>query len=307
MLRQQQIPLWLHLGAFLVRIGLGVTFFWTGNDLVTPPLSVAKLEDRLGDLAQIGLVTPSTIIQVVQLIGHMEVAAGLFLIIGLFTRPAAVGLAALLALYLVRTGAGSLFAVKDAGLLGAALALALNGSGFLSLDAMLAGWGPVKRLAAPAPSWLARFGPLFLRLGLAVVFLWSGVNMLTHLDASAQEMAKAQVIPDWPLLNRIDVVAQAYWLGVGQIVFAAMLLFGLLTKPVAGVACIFIGVLLVRLGVFTLAMVKDVALLGAALSLVAMGAGVLSLDGLVRRLLDALRKRPASPLAVRGGEARSRS
>ncbi|MEK7873249.1 MAG: DoxX family protein [Chloroflexota bacterium] len=298
MVRRQDIPFWLHLGSFLVRIGLGIVFFWTGNDLLTPPLAIPKLESRLGDLAEIGLVTPSTIQQVFQLIGHIEVAGGLLLIIGLLTRPAAATLAGLLAVYLLRTGEPNLFEVKDAALLSAALALALSGSALLSLDGFLAGRGSVRRMAAPPPRWIALLGPLLLRFGLSSVFLWSGVHMLTDPQAIVREMAQTRFIPDQPPFNQIDVLTLVSWSGIAHVVAAVLLLLGFLTKPVAAVMCIFIVLLMSRLGVFTLSMVKDLALAGVALSLATSGPGVLALDNGLRLLADRLRRRrrPGRPV-----------
>ena len=300
MARQHKIPFWLHLGSFLVRIGLGVAFFWNGNDLLTPPLMISRLEGRLGNLVEIGLVTPSTVDQVFQLIGHIEVAAGLLLIIGLFTRPAAISLAGLLALYLLRTGAHNLFEVKDAALLGASLALALSGSAFLSLDGFLADWGPVKRMASPPPRWLAMFGPTLLRAGLAVVFFWSGVHMMTDPRAFARELAQLQFIPNQPPFNQLDMLSLIMWTGVAHVLAAVLLFLGFLAKPVAVIASIFIGVLMIRLGVFTLAMVKDLALVGAALSLAAAGPGALALDSGIRQLAERLRKRRGSGRSAPG-------
>lgn len=291
MARQQKTPFWQHLGSFLVRIGLGIAFFWNGNDLLTPPLAISRLESRLGNLVDIGLVTPSTVHQVFQLIGHIEVAAGLLLIIGLFTRPAAISLAGLLAIYLLRTGAHNLFEVKDAALLGAALALALSGSGFVSLDGFLANWGLVKRMASPAPRWLALFGPTLLRLGLAVVFFWSGVHMMTDPRAFIQELSQMQFIPNQPPFNQVDVQALVMWTGIAHVLAGTLLVLGFLTKPVAVIVCIFMGMLMTRLGVFTLPMVKDLALVGAALSLAAAGPGALALDNAVRELAGKVRKR----------------
>lgn len=133
-------------GMVLLRLGVGVVFLWFGvaqlrnPDFGAPylPLFVYSLGDS------IGVVDFDRLFTVIH--GAIEVALASALIVGLFTRAVALLLTVQLAVIVVTVHtlagpatalAGPAIAVRDFGVLIAALVVAINGPDRLAAD----GWG----------------------------------------------------------------------------------------------------------------------------------------------------------------------
>ena len=127
----------------LLRLGVGVVFLWFGvAQLRDPDFGAAYLPElvyTIGDA--IGVVDFDRLFTVIH--GAIEVALASALIVGLFTRAAALLLAAQLAVIVVTVyvRAGPVVAVPDFGVLIATLVVAINGPDRLAAD----GWGAGRR------------------------------------------------------------------------------------------------------------------------------------------------------------------
>jgi len=132
-------PRQLDLGLAVLRIVGGIVFAAHGAQ----KLFVYGLDGVAGGFAQMGIPLAGVVGPAV---GVIELLGGIALVLGLLTRPFAIGLAAVMlgALFSVHLAAG--FFLPNGyefvfALFGAAATLAITGAGRLSLDARLFGRG----------------------------------------------------------------------------------------------------------------------------------------------------------------------
>lgn len=260
-----------------LRLLVAIALLWMGVDKLNHPDSVSRLAARLGEVGPQANVTA-----LLQLYGWLEVALAIALLVGLGTRYAAGGVAALALLALARTGFDSIIKSKDFGLAGGALAIVLLGAGAWSLDA----WLTRRKSSGLPPGDSAskqRLALLLLRSGLAATFLWNGLDKLSGADDIARTLVNLGTIPPWPIVSTADPVALMLVLGWFEIALALMLLTGLFARVSAMVALLLMGLFMLRIGVFNGMMVKDVGLSGVALGITLIGGGLWSLDHLRQR------------------------
>ncbi len=130
----QQLQTYPNAGLFLTRVMLAVVFVFHGSQKLFGLFGGHGIEGTAGFFEQIGMPFPTAS---VVLAGGTELLGGLALALGLFARPAALGLAATMfvAAFSAHTGFGS----QDGGmeypltLAVLALALALSGPGRFAL------------------------------------------------------------------------------------------------------------------------------------------------------------------------------
>ena len=129
-------------GMVLLRIGTGVVFLWFGvAQLRDPDFGGAYLPEfvyKIGE--QLGIIEFERLFTVIH--GSIEVALASALIVGLFTRVAALLLALQLAAIVVTVYmlAGSAIAIRDCGVLIATLVVFMNGPDHMSADS----WGKTR-------------------------------------------------------------------------------------------------------------------------------------------------------------------
>jgi len=228
---------------------------------------------------------------------------GALLLLGLFTRPAALALAAGYAALVVSTGVGEIGNAKNLAVVGAALALAIAGPGLRALD-----------LRANAPAWLAaqpgrkalRSSHLALRVGVASVFLANGWGKFVAMGRLADELQASGAIPAWPIVGEMSPRMLVLWIGTGELAIGWFLLFGLLTKITAIVAMALLLLYFSRLGLLTSLMVKDLVILAQLVALAVVGSEAWGFDGelgrMQRRSLEREAARAAAKAAARAAE-----
>jgi uncharacterized membrane protein YphA (DoxX/SURF4 family) len=164
----------------VLRLGLGLLLLLRGAGVVFFPAPDAFTQ-RLGDAARWGF-NPATSDLVLFLLGCTEIAAGVLLVIGAFTRVSAVTGTVLLAVYLALgrdlTGAGL---VGLCAVIGGLLMPVVCGSPFLGADRALDKLEEEERDHPPAVlPRRADVTPLFARLGLAAGLAAWGWGEQTH-------------------------------------------------------------------------------------------------------------------------------
>ena len=121
-------------GILILRIGLAFGFFWAGSGKVSDPAGFGGMLNMM-----VGM-EPMMTTNMALLIGVFELLSGVFVLIGLLTRPAAIFQIAIL------IGALSMFGLdfsqgpgiwKDPALIGIAIMLVLNGSGKFGIDYLI--------------------------------------------------------------------------------------------------------------------------------------------------------------------------
>ena len=115
-------------GLFVIRAGIAGVLFWFGfQELLAPEDWVGYVPDWIVSL---GMLSSGAI---VLLNGTLEVLCGILILLGVFTRPAALIMGLHLALIALSLG-NNATAVRDWGLAFASIGLALTGGGALSLE-----------------------------------------------------------------------------------------------------------------------------------------------------------------------------
>lgn len=122
-----------------------------------------------------------------------------------------------------------------------------------------------------------RFAPVFIRLGLAVVFFLFGLQKLTIPE---QTTAEIQLLMNFDIA---DAAAINFYLGIAELLIALSFAFGFLVRVFAiGAAFLltmFFLSFLVKYGTsINPALFRDIGLLASSIALFLLGAGPLSID-----------------------------
>ena len=166
-------------GILALRLGLGLCFALRGWSAIfaAPPGALAA---RLGDVASLGLGNPLVADTTLFLLGCTELAAGVLLLAGAFSRVSAVTGGVLLLLYLARGDRDPFVVAASLAALGGLLVVVLCGSPFMSADRFLDKVEEEERDRPPGVlPGIGTLTPLFPRLGLVaglllvVAQLWS--------------------------------------------------------------------------------------------------------------------------------------
>ena len=115
-----------------------------------------------------------------------------------------------------------------------------------------------------------KYAPLILRIGLALVLIWFGINQLI-------EPAAWSGLVNGFLANLISPITLVMINGVAEIVMAIFLILGLFTRIVAVIHALHLLVIISALGYNDIA-VRDFGLMVGAIALAFSGGGYLSLD-----------------------------
>ena len=262
--------------ALLVRLGLGAALLWRGLDPYLAPST-----------AQLG--SPATLA-----LGPAWSMLGLLLLTGVLTRPSATLAAGLLAIAILDGGVAGLGDIKDVGLLGGAVSLALTGSRLFSVDAGLALVLPHYVLAARPSRRALQYSHLALRFGLALTLVVSGLDKSAFTSGTERYVSAVVAtggVPHWPVVGGSSPTLLVLWMGMGELLLGAALLLGLLTHGAAAIAAALLLLYVGRVGLVDALMARDVALLAVALALTARGGGYGTMDTYVRRMQERVRLR----------------
>jgi len=121
-------------GILILRIGLAFGFFWAGFGKVSDPVGFGGMLNMM-----VG-IDPMMATNMALMIGVFELLSGMFVLIGLITRPAAIFQIVIL------IGSLSMFGLdfsqgpgiwKDPALIGITIMLVLNGSGKFGIDYLI--------------------------------------------------------------------------------------------------------------------------------------------------------------------------
>lgn len=172
----------------VVRVGLGLMFLWRGWRALFAA-SGEGLASRLGNVADWGLQSPVVADTVLFLLGCTELAVGILLLTGAFSRVSAVTGAVLALLYLARGELHPFVAGALVTTVGSLLLVVIGGSPFLSADRFLDKVEEEERDRAPAVlPRLAPALPVLPRLGLA------GGLVYAALVGQASGLARASIL-----------------------------------------------------------------------------------------------------------------
>lgn len=122
-----------------------------------------------------------------------------------------------------------------------------------------------------------KFAPVFLRFGLAFVFVLFGVQKLLH---PSQTTAEIQLLTNFEL---VDAAALNFYLGLIEIAVAASFILGFKVRPFALISFLMVSMFflsfLTKYGLsINPDLYRDIGLAGASLALFLLGAGPLSVD-----------------------------
>lgn len=127
-----------------------------------------------------------------------------------------------------------------------------------------------------------KFAPLFLRFGLAAVFLLFGLQKLIN---PSQTTAEIQLLLNFEL---VDAAALNFYMGLVEILIAFTFVFGFRVRFFALVSSLMIAMFFISfLSKYGLSinpdLYRDIGLLGASLALFLLGAGPWSIERLLRK------------------------
>ena len=127
-----------------------------------------------------------------------------------------------------------------------------------------------------------KFAPLFLRFGLALVFVLFGIQKLSH---PGQTTSEIQLLTN---LELVDASALNYYLGLTELCVAASFLLGFKVRLFAIISFLMIAMFflsfLIKYGAsLNPDLYRDVGLSGASIALFLLGAGPLSFDNSYRK------------------------
>jgi hypothetical protein len=219
-------------------------------------------------------------------------AIGGLLLFGRAAGYAAGGLAALLLASLALAPPGTLGSNLDLGLLGAALSLvALPRALLARLPPRLATLFPQPPLGRDggegSPTSAQR---LALRLGLALTFLLTGLDTVTHSAWYGELLAATGGIAGWPMSGG-SPTGLLLWLGTGEVFLAGLLVWGPPARLASALAAVLIVLDLLALHTPSLLAAKAVGLLGAAVAGYCWASGARALEnaqiGWLRAAADA--------------------
>ena len=139
-------PSWSHL---VVRLGLGVIFFAHGAQKVFGWFGGRGLSATIAGFRQMNIPPAATV-----LAAFIECFGGLAVLVGFLTRPAALGLIAVMLVAIAKVHAAHGFFLNwsmtpgkghgfefNLALLAMALAILIGGGGVLSIDRLIVAWG----------------------------------------------------------------------------------------------------------------------------------------------------------------------
>ena len=139
-------PSWSHL---VVRLGLGVIFFAHGAQKVFGWFGGRGLSATIAGFRQMNIPPAATV-----LAAFIECFGGLAVLVGFLTRPAALGLIAVMLVAIAKVHAAHGFFLNlsmtpgkghgyelNLALIAMALALLIGGGGVLSIDRLIVAWG----------------------------------------------------------------------------------------------------------------------------------------------------------------------
>ena len=139
-------PSWSHL---VVRLGLGVIFFAHGAQKVFGWFGGRGLSATIAGFRQMKIPPAATV-----LAAFIECFGGLAVLVGFLTRPAALGLIAVMLVAIAKVHAAHGFFLNwsmtpgkghgyelNLALIAMALALLIGGGGVLSIDRLIVAWG----------------------------------------------------------------------------------------------------------------------------------------------------------------------
>lgn len=119
------------------------------------------------------------------------------------------------------------------------------------------------------------FASLFLRIGLAVIFLWFGI------DKFFNPSVWANFVPEWMLpLIIINMTVFIYIQGAIEAIIGALLIVGYKTRIAALAAAVTLFVILISVGLNDIGL-RDFGLLCAAITLSLLGSNIWSVDASV--------------------------
>ena len=118
----------------------------------------------------------------------------------------------------------------------------------------------------------SKYAPFMIRLGLGFVLIWFGI------DAYLNPGVWSSLIPNWILsISHLSAFTFMYLNGALEIILGILLLIGLWTRLVASITILFLVGIIITLGYNDIA-VRDFGLLLAAVSLIASGPGIWSVQ-----------------------------